>query len=1097
MRPWMLVCVTLLTGGAAATLMAHDPHADTGGPSANARTWRHVAADLAWRGTFLAARDGEVSIQSDDGPVITLQIARLAPEDQAWVAARRESIVRQQGSPTGVPSAAPAPKAPWQAATFAPFAPYVTTRSDERWLYVESDGLPHAPLAFTMMKGIRAWQQQVPLPQRYTGANAWQIPLRPVMAKEPVSGKTELRRGAIALAANGLPIFNALNNRGEDAFAIGELDEFGGHCGRADDYHYHVAPLALAAVVGPGKPIAFALDGYPIYGLFDPAAKPGADAACPRGCTDRLDALNGHGAGDGYHYHASKSYPYINGGMRGEVRVEGDQIVPQPRTDPVREAGRPLRGATITDFASTGPRAWRLTYEIAGKPSRIEYSVDDAGMVHFVRIAADGTRTEEEFRPAGGREPREANEPRDGRPERRGRDGGDAPRRDAKAPPPRDAKDPPRAPAAAGFLLSSPVVHDGVLPAKYTCDGESIAPPFAWHDLPKGTKALALTIHHVPPDGGEKVYYVVEGIPADATGLAEGTPGVGRLGRNSLNDRAEYAPPCSKGPGEKRYVATLYALSEALPSSTEPRSRAELLRAIGSTTIATASLELRYTRSGEGKGERAPRESNPPANDRPRDKAPPANDRPRPGLLAQMTSFHTDVPERPFDVVLVQPTDRSIGVSVMGFGETGPVTVAYERAGGKAEQRTASERLVAGSASLITLDRLEPDCEYRYAVTGEQSHATVSGRFHTQRRPGQAFTFTIQADSHLDANMDPAAYVRTLDNALADRPDFHVDLGDTFMTDKRSDFHDALPQYDAQRYYFGRLCASAPLFMALGNHDGEAGWAARGDGDIATWSYARRTERFPPPVTGAGFYAGQTALRGEGGARRGNHYYAFTWGDAQCIVLDPFWSTMNKPRGGRNASEGVETKELVPTDSSWERTLGREQYDWLKATLEASSPRYRFIFLHHLVGGLGREGRGGVEASPFFEWGGKNADGSAGFADHRPGWPMPIHELLVKHGVAAVFHGHDHLYVKSERDGLIYQCVPQPGNPNGGTRSASEYGYVSGEILGSPGHLRVRVSPEATTVDFVRAALPGARNERDNGSVAASYAIQPRRTTKS
>ena len=66
---------------------------------------------------------------------------------------------------------------------------------------------------------------------------------------------------------NGVPIFNAPNNRGEDAFLIGELDDWGGHAGRADDYHYHAAPLHLQEIVGDAAPIAYALDGYPIYGL--------------------------------------------------------------------------------------------------------------------------------------------------------------------------------------------------------------------------------------------------------------------------------------------------------------------------------------------------------------------------------------------------------------------------------------------------------------------------------------------------------------------------------------------------------------------------------------------------------------------------------------------------------------------------------------------------------------------------------------------------------------------------------------------------------------------------------------------------------------
>jgi RNA polymerase sigma factor (sigma-70 family) len=175
----------------------------------------------------------------------------------------------------------------------------------------------------------------------------------------------------------------------------------------------------------------------------------------------------------------------------------------------------------------------------------------------------------------------------------------------------------------------------------------------------------------------------------------------------------------------------------------------------------------------------------------------------------------------------------------------------------------------------------------------------------------------------------------------------------------------------------------------------------------------------------------------------------------------------------------------------------------LERTLAGSKARHRFIFIHHLVGGMGgSESRGGVESAPFFEWGGKNADGSDGFAEHRPGWPMPIHPLLVKHGVSAVFHGHDHLYVHGQLDGIHYQCVPQPGNIAGGTRSAAHYGYASGTIMGSPGYVRVRVDADEAKVEFVRTAIAGGRSGRarrgegdaaadePNGAIVDSYVIR-------
>jgi hypothetical protein len=150
-----------------------------------------------------------------------------------------------------------------------------------------------------MMMGITAWQQQVPLPQDYTGDNAFRIPRHPVLSDHPVSAKKALFNGAIAVAVNGVPIFNPIKNDGRtDTYLAGELDTYGGHCGRADDYHYHMAPLHLVDVVGKANPIAYALDGFAIYGLTEP------DGSQPVG----LDEFNGHTNAAGvYHYHEPRA----------------------------------------------------------------------------------------------------------------------------------------------------------------------------------------------------------------------------------------------------------------------------------------------------------------------------------------------------------------------------------------------------------------------------------------------------------------------------------------------------------------------------------------------------------------------------------------------------------------------------------------------------------------------------------------------------------------------------------------------------------------------------------------------------------------------
>ncbi|MBU3743169.1 MAG: YHYH protein [Sediminibacterium sp.] len=220
-----------------------------------------------------------------------------------------------------------------------------------------------------MMIGIRSWQQQVPLPQMYSGNNSWSIPLQPELSNEPISTRNNFYRGAIALAINGVPVFNALNNRGEDAYLAGELDQWGGHCGRADDYHYHIIPEHLSST-DQILPIAFALDGFAIYGNKEP------DGAA----VFALDSCNGHfDAAHIYHYHATHHYPYSVGAFRGKVQIDPktsapeNQIIPQAFARPVRPPGKPLRGAFISKFETTGPTEFTVTYQLNNQATTIRY----------------------------------------------------------------------------------------------------------------------------------------------------------------------------------------------------------------------------------------------------------------------------------------------------------------------------------------------------------------------------------------------------------------------------------------------------------------------------------------------------------------------------------------------------------------------------------------------------------------------------------------------------------------------------------------------------------------------------------------------------
>jgi phosphatidylethanolamine-binding protein (PEBP) family uncharacterized protein len=149
------------------------------------------------------------------------------------------------------------------------------------------------------------------------------------------------------------------------------------------------------------------------------------------------------------------------------------------------------------------------------------------------------------------------------------------------------------------FTLSSPeVAEGGSLPAEYTCDGAASTLALAWSSAPAGTKSYAVIMHHVASPTDIHWYWVLYNIPADVTSLPKNSQGIGTLGTNSVNDRTEYTPPCSKGPGLKIYTYSVYALSAEPQLSVPPTqvNRQVFLDAIKDITLASAELHVIYSR---------------------------------------------------------------------------------------------------------------------------------------------------------------------------------------------------------------------------------------------------------------------------------------------------------------------------------------------------------------------------------------------------------------------------------------------------------------------------------------------------------------------
>jgi PKD repeat protein len=466
------------------------------------------------------------------------------------------------------------------------------------------------------------------------------------------------------------------------------------------------------------------------------------------------------------------------------------------------------------------------------------------------------------------------------------------------------------------------------------------------------------------------------------------------------------------------------------------------------------------------------------------------------GSSTATTSVTVAATESRLSIVIGRPTDASIAVSVLATPGT-EVYLEYGVASGTYSDATLATTVSTASPVVIPIQGLRANTRYyyraRYRSGSEHTYrADAEHSFQTQRLSGRTFTFVIQADPHMDGNSSPAVYSQTLLNELADRPDFMFDLGDTSMSEKcaingsdlcgspsPASLDKVWARNAMMRTYFELACHSVPLFMVPGNHDGEVGWEnAAAAGAVGAWSIAARKALFVNPEPDR-FYSGNTERSPAFGLLQ--DYYAFEWGDALFVVLDPFTYTTRKP-----GSAGAD---------SWAWSLGEAQYQWLAQVLAASRARFKFVFSHHLIGGNGSEARGGAAFARFFEWGGRNLDGTWAFDRQRPGWPKPIHQLLADNTVTAWLHGHDHLYAQETVDGIVYQEVPQPSLARYDTADpGAGYGYlgtVGVNIFPSSGHLRVTVSPTEVRVDYVRSVAAADETAgRKNGTVVTSYTVR-------
>ena len=442
--------------------------------------------------------------------------------------------------------------------------------------------------------------------------------------------------------------------------------------------------------------------------------------------------------------------------------------------------------------------------------------------------------------------------------------------------------------------------------------------------------------------------------------------------------------------------------------------------------------------------------------------------------------------------LLGRPTDTSISVKVVPDVDI-DLYYEYGTTSGVYTDDTDTTTADAGVPKTVEITGLTPNTQYFYRMQYRSSGGTTftpraEGSFWTQRAEGSTFTVDITSDSHIDILLgNETTWTNTLNKVAADDPDFLFDLGDTIaMYDNVGigDVAGAEAVYIDTLEYFNIVSNSVPVFLTPGNHENQEGWHYYNDEDSRNIIGVNAQKKFFLNPIPDDFYSGD--LTTDPNIAEDGHteaYYSFTWGDALFVVINPYWYTEDRPYVNSAGGGDDESANVTKTGDVWTWTLGQEQFEWLRATLEGSNAKYKFVLTHQLVSDgswTNQEdyGHGGVKTNHVGEWGGYNEDESTyAWETMRPGWGEDtVHDLMVDNCVSTVFHGHDHQYAYESRDGVIYTAAPSAsftGNFNGytvGTGGRGGETIYANSASQQPGYIKLTVGPTQATVAYMQTA---------------------------
>jgi 3',5'-cyclic AMP phosphodiesterase CpdA len=388
------------------------------------------------------------------------------------------------------------------------------------------------------------------------------------------------------------------------------------------------------------------------------------------------------------------------------------------------------------------------------------------------------------------------------------------------------------------------------------------------------------------------------------------------------------------------------------------------------------------------------------------------------------------------------PTAQGFGLcAVVANGDPSILRAHVRPAGSAAWGPDTTPTVPTSNDAQWLFTGLQPAPRYEYEVIAHRPEGDTNmyaGSLTLQRPVGQPFTFALMSDTHVGASLTysnqgtPSVVQATSAEVDAAAPDFLINLGD-MLDFHEYGFNDPPPTstvtgsaYINYRTLLGDTLGHAAHFATIGNWEGE-----NGSYTSEEMSRSMRARWWYVPGPGATTYPE--------GASPNEDYYAFTWGDALFIVLNVMSYTPTEHLLGSGSG----------TADDW--TLGTTQLNWFATTLANATAKWRFLFIHHTVGGAAGDpanssyGRGGGQAA-------------------HVGEQAEVHQLMLQYGAQIFFYGHDHVFTDMTVDGIHYTLPGSAGAPWLFTQA--ETGYA--QQWNVSGWSKVTVSPDQVHVQLIQ-----------------------------